>query len=59
MPVRVKSGKLFFDFFFRGIRCKEYTGLSDTPEHWKLCEQKMRVVIKPVHLSAWGGNHGH
>ncbi len=22
-------------------------------------EQKMRVSIKPVHISAWGGNHGH
>ena len=22
-------------------------------------EQKMRVAIKPVHLSAWGGSHGH
>jgi gluconate 2-dehydrogenase gamma chain len=22
-------------------------------------EQKMRVSIKPVHVSAWGGSHGH
>ena len=32
MPVRVKSGRLFFDFSWRGIRCKEYTGLPDNSE---------------------------
>ncbi len=46
MPVREKSGKLFFDFSFRGIRCKEYTGLADTADNRRLCEQKMRVVAR-------------
>jgi integrase len=57
MPVRVKSGKLFFDFFFRGIRCKEYTGLSDTPEHWRLCEQKMRVVDREIGHGSFDYRH--
>jgi integrase len=48
MPVREKSGKLFFDFFFRGIRCKEYTGMLGSAENRRLCEQKMRVVEREI-----------
>lgn len=44
MPVRAKNGNLFFDFFWRGIRCKEYTGLADTSENRRLCERKMSAV---------------
>ena len=44
MPVRAKDGKLFFDFLWRGVRCKEYTGLTDTPENRSRCEQKMQAV---------------
>jgi Arm DNA-binding domain len=44
MPVRAKDGKLFFDFFWRGIRCKEYTGLADNAENRRLCERKMASV---------------
>ena len=29
--VRSRSGKLFFDFRYRGVRCREQTKLSDTP----------------------------
>jgi integrase len=48
MPVRVKDGKLFFDFSWRGVRCKEYTGLPDTPENWRRCEQKMEAVRRAI-----------
>ena len=44
VPVRVKNGKLFFDFFWRGIRCKEYTGLADSAETRRICERKMAAV---------------
>ena len=44
MPVREKRGKLFFDFFWRGVRCKEYTGLADTAANRHLCERKMAAV---------------
>ena len=44
VPVRVKNGKLFFDFFWRGIRCKEYTGLADLAENRRACERKMAAV---------------
>jgi integrase len=48
MAVRVKDGKLFFDFSWRGMRCKEYTGLPDTPENWRRCEQKMEAVRRAI-----------
>jgi integrase len=44
MPVRVKSAKLFFDFTWQGLRCKEYTGLPDTPENRRRCQHTMRLV---------------
>src|SRR5713226_4593395 len=44
VPVRVKNGKLFFDFFWRGIRCKEYTGLGDSAENRRTCERKMAAA---------------
>ena len=48
MPVRVKDGKLFFDFSWRGVRCKEYTGLADTAENRRRCEQKMEAVRRAI-----------
>jgi integrase len=44
MPVRVKSGNLFFDFTWQGVRCKEYTGLPDTPDNRRRCQHTMRLV---------------
>ena len=29
----LKSGILYYDFFYKGVRCKEYTTLIDTPQH--------------------------
>ncbi len=57
MPVREKNGKLFFDFSWRGIRCKEYTGLPDTAEHRQRCEQKMRVVDREIRRGAFDYRH--
>ena len=48
MPVRAKDGKLFFDFLSHGVRCKEYTGLADTPENRRRCEQKMQAVKRAI-----------
>ena len=33
MAVRAKAGRLFLDFRWRGIRCREFTGLVDTSEN--------------------------
>jgi hypothetical protein len=46
MPVRAKDGKLFFDFFWRGIRCKEYTGLADTPKTGGCASVKWRLLAR-------------
>ena len=33
MAIRSKAGKLFLDFRWRGVRCREFTGLADTSEN--------------------------
>jgi hypothetical protein len=50
MGVRSKSGKLFFDFRWRGRRCREFTGLADTKENRRRAEAFLKVIqgqIKP------------
>ena len=44
VPVRAKSGKLYFDFTWQGTRCKEYTGLPGTVENRRACVHTMRLV---------------
>ena len=41
MPVYARRGKLFFDFSYLGIRCREYTKLKDTPSNKKRVESIM------------------
>lgn len=41
---RKESGLLFFDFRFQGVRCRELTTLSDTPEN----RRKMEKVLKKI-----------
>jgi integrase len=53
MPVRVKQGKLFFDFYWRGVRCKEYTGLADIAENRRRCIQKMLAVERELDRGAF------
>jgi len=42
--VRPETGKLFFDFRYRGKRCREQTTLEDTPANRK----KMRQVLDKI-----------
>ena len=42
--IRDINGKLFWDFRFRGVRCREYTALEDT----KANRQKMEKVLKKI-----------
>src|SRR5262245_44268450 len=44
MPVREKSGNLFFDFIWQRVRCKEYTGLPATAENLRRCRRTMRLM---------------
>ncbi|MFP4640461.1 MAG: Arm DNA-binding domain-containing protein, partial [Guyparkeria sp.] len=29
--VREETNRLYFDFRYKGVRCREYTALTDTP----------------------------
>ena len=41
---RPETGKLYFDFFYRGARCREQTDLPDTPANRKRVEAVMRRI---------------
>lgn len=41
---RPETGKLYFDFFYRGARCREQTDLMDTPANRKRVEAVMRRI---------------
>ena len=41
MPVYARRGKLFFDFSYLGIRCREYTKLNDSPANKRRVESIM------------------
>ncbi|MDI3258185.1 MAG: DUF3596 domain-containing protein [Sinobacteraceae bacterium] len=42
--IRHRDGKLFFDFRYRGIRCRELTRLPDTPAN----RRRMETVLKRI-----------
>ena len=44
MAVHVQRGKLLLSFFYRGVRCKEYTQLDDTAANRKDCERKLKII---------------
>ncbi|MGM1053897.1 MAG: Arm DNA-binding domain-containing protein, partial [Pseudomonadota bacterium] len=39
--VRKETGKLYLDFFYQGVRCREQTALTDTPANRKKVEKLM------------------
>lgn len=44
---RKQTGKLFIDFKYQGIRCREQTALDDTPQNQK----KLEIVAKKIEAS--------
>lgn len=46
--VRKETGKLQFDFFFNGIRCREQTLLEDTPQNRKKLETFMGQIDREI-----------
>ena len=40
------SGLLYYDFSYNGIRCKEYTNRTDTPENRKRMEREAKERLK-------------
>jgi len=45
---RKETGKLQFDFFYKGIRCREQTLLEDTPENRRKLEPFMEQIDKEI-----------
>ncbi len=42
--IRATNGKLFWDFRFKGERCREYTLLQDNPEN----RRKMTKILQKI-----------
>ncbi len=43
-----KSGKLFFDFRFQGMRCREYTLLKDTVLNKRKLDKVLKAIEKEI-----------
>lgn len=50
---RTDNGKLFFDFRFRGKRCREQTLLDDTPANRKRLEKVLDRIEAEITLSTF------
>ena len=53
MGVRSKHGKLYLDFYWQGVRCREFTGLDDTPENRRRCVAFLNVIQGEVALGTF------
>jgi len=52
--VRVRpSGYLYFDFYYQGVRCKEYTELKNTPENLTLMNDAMTRIDSEIRLGTF------
>lgn len=46
--IRAQAGALFFDFRYRGQRCREYTKLPDTPANRKRMEKVLERIEQSI-----------
>ena len=44
------SGLLYYDFSYNGIRCKEYTNRTDTPENRKRMEREAQIMAAEMEI---------
>ncbi|MBK5942681.1 site-specific integrase [Halorhodospira halophila] len=51
--VRERKGYLFFDFRYKGVRCREYTRLKDTRANRKRMEQVLRKIEAEIELGTF------
>jgi len=49
---RRDTGLLFFDFRYRGVRCREYTALPDTSANWRRMEQVLGRIEAEIILGS-------
>jgi integrase len=50
---RDKEGKLFFDFRYLGIRCREYTRLVDNPKNKKIMQSALEKIEAEITLGVF------
>jgi integrase len=48
-----KAGYLYFDFFYEGVRCREYTELKNTTENMKIMNEAMRKIESEIQLGTF------
>lgn len=51
--VRPETGRLYLDFTYKGIRCREHTALIDSPSNRKLAEQLMKRIQHQITLGTF------
>lgn len=51
--VRKETGKLYFDFRYRNIRCREQTELKDTPSNRALMEKTLEKIQAQILLGCF------
>ncbi len=52
-----RHGMLLFDFYFRGIRCREGTKLADTPKNRKVMSAQMVVMEQEIERGVFDYSH--
>jgi len=51
--IRERNGKLFFDFRYRSIRCREYTLLDDTPANRKIMAKMLERIEAEITMGTF------
>jgi integrase len=51
--VRKETGKLFIDFRYRKVRCREQTALDDTPENRKRLDKLLKKIEAEITLGTF------
>lgn len=51
--IRVRDGRLFFDFRYCGVRCRELTTLSDTPVNRRRMEAVLTKIENDIALNSF------
>lgn len=51
--VRGKHGRLFLDFRWRGVRCREFTELTDTSENRRRCAAFLKIIQGEITLGTF------
>jgi integrase len=47
---QTEAGYLYFDFRYKGVRCKEYTELKNSSENMKLMKQALKTIESEIML---------